>query len=283
MNAHAKTADLHLHTYFSDGTESPERVVTLAKAAGLSAIAITDHDNTDAFAIAQPVAAREGIELLTGIEMSASDGPTDVHVLGFLMNLQHPGLQQYLTIQKARRVQRVKDMVQRLRQAGVQIDAEEVLALAKQGTVGRPHVAQILLKHGYITSVSEAFTRYLGPKNPGYVPGSPMAPSEVIRIIREAGGLSVLAHPVYMERDLLIDQLVREGLVGLEVYHSGHPPEVVRRYEAIADRLKLLKTGGSDFHGTPKEGLPVGAVKIPYVFVEVLKAWKARQTSASCA
>ena len=101
-----------------------------------------------------------------------------------------------------------------------------------------------------------------------------MAPSEVIRIIRDAGGIPVLAHPIYMERDALIDQYVREGLVGLEVYHSGHTPEVIQRYHAIAGRLKLLETGGSDFHGTPKEGLPIGAVKIPCALVEALKQWK---------
>jgi predicted metal-dependent phosphoesterase TrpH len=279
MTIDSRTADLHLHTHFSDGTDSPQRVVELAAAAGLSAIAITDHDNTDAFALAQPAAARSGIELLPGIEMSASANGAEVHVLGFLMDLRHPGLQQHLAEQKARRIQRVKDMVAKLHDVGVRIDAEEVLALAKQGTVGRPHVAQVLLRHGYISSLPEAFSRYIGPKNPGFMPGSPLAPAEVIRVIREAGGVPVLAHPVYMEQDPLIERFVEEGLVGLEVYHSGHTPDLVRRYEGIAQRLKLLATGGSDYHGTPKEGLPVGAVKIPYALVEGLKQWKQQYTT----
>ena len=278
-----KTADLHLHTLYSDGTDSPERVVELAKAAGLSAIAITDHDNTQAVAVARPAAERHGIELLTGIEMSATAQGAEVHVLGFLFDPSDAALQAYLRQQQARRVERVKEMVRRLRRVGVQIDAEEVLALAKQGTVGRPHVAQVLLTHGYISTRAEAFSRYIGPDNPGFVPGSPIPPAEAIRIVREAGGIPVLAHPVYLENDALIERFVKEGLGGLEVYHSGHSPEQVRHYEQIADRLKLLKTGGSDYHGAPKEGVPVGMVKVPYELVEALKGWKRQQPSASCA
>ena len=276
MGASTKTADLHLHTVFSDGTDTPQRVVELAKDAGLSAMAITDHDDTEAFEVASREAERQGIELVSGIEMSASADGCEVHVLGFLIDRAHAGLQAYLTKQKARRVERVWEMTQRLRDVSVQIDAEEVLALAKQGTVGRPHVAQVLLKHGYISEIPEAFSRYIGPKNPGFVPGSPTSPAEVIQLIRGAGGVPVLAHPVYMQRDHLIDGFVRDGLVGLEVYHSGHGPDVVHHYERVADRLNLLKTGGSDYHGIPKEGVPVGTVKVPYALVEALKAWKPR-------
>ncbi len=269
-----RVADLHLHTKFSDGTETPERVVELAHAAGLSTIAITDHDNTEAFAVAAPVAQRYGIELISGIEMSASTDDTEVHMLGFLFDLTHSGLQQHLVEQQARRVSRVHEMVKRLEGVGVRISAQEVLELAGEGTVGRPHVARILLKHGYISALSEAFSRYIGPNNPGFVPGSPLPPSQVIRVIRDAGGIPVLAHPIYLKQDTLIDQFVHEGLLGLEVYHSSHTPEMIRRYETIADRLHLLRTGGSDYHGDAKEGLPIGAVKVPVALVDALKQWK---------
>ena len=278
MPAETRTADLHLHTLFSDGTETPARVVELAKAAGLSAIAITDHDNTEAFAVAQPVARQHGLELLTGIEMSASAEGEEVHVLGFLIDLENAALREHLTVQQARRVTRVHEMVKRLQAVGVRIDAQEVLQLAGEGTVGRPHVARILQRHGYVEKLSDAFTKYLGPNNPGFVPGSPLLPNEVIRVIRGAGGVPVLAHPIYLKRDDLIERFVGDGLAGLEVYHSGHNPETVSRYEQLADRLKLLRTGGSDFHGDSKEGLPVGAVKAPYALVEGLKAWKASHT-----
>jgi len=270
----ARVADLHLHTHFSDGTDSPERVVELAVAAGLSIIAITDHDNTEALSPAAVAAARSGIELIAGIEMSASAEGEEVHLLGFLIDTGNPVLTQHLAEQQARRVERVREMVQKLKGAGVTIDAEEVFAVAGQGTVGRPHVAQVLLKHGYITTFSEAFTRYIGPKNPGFVPGSPLAPSRIIRVIRAAGGVPVLAHPVYLKRDDLIEQFVTEGLAGLEVYHSGHEPDTVRHYEQLANRLHLLRTGGSDYHGNSKEGLPVGAVKIPVALVDSLKQWQ---------
>ncbi len=269
-------ADLHLHTTFSDGTERPERVVELASEAGLSAMAITDHDNTEAFAIAQPLAARLGLELIPGIEMSASAEGAEVHILGFFFDLRDGNLQRHLVEQQARRVERVREMARRLARAGVTIDPEEVLQLAGEGTVGRPHVARILLKHGYISSLSEAFQKYIGPDNPGFVPGSTIVPADIIRLLRDAGGIPVLAHPIFLKRDELIEQFAQAGLVGLEVYHSSHTPEQVRRYEALADRLQLLKTGGSDFHGDAKEGLPVGASTVPLALVEALKAWKRR-------
>jgi len=270
-----RVADLHLHTHFSDGTDSPERVVELARAAGLSAIAITDHDTTEAIPIAQPLAARRGIELIPGIEMSASADGCEVHVLGFLFDLHHPAFVQHLKEQQARRVRRIHEIVERLARVGVRIDAEEVFRLAGEGTVGRPHVARVLLAHGYINSLPEAFATYIGPDNPGFVPGSPLAPAQVIRVIRDAGGVPVLAHPVYLNRDPLIEAFVQDGLVGLEAYHSGHTPQMVQHYEALADRFGLLKTGGSDYHGESKEGLPVGAVKVPLALVNALKQWKA--------
>ena len=213
--------------------------------------------------------------------MSASAEGEEVHLLGFLIDVNNPVLKTHLAQQQARRVERVREMVQKLKGVGVTIDAEEVFALARQGTVGRPHVAQVLLKHGYISTLSEAFTRYIGPKNPGFVPGSPMAPSRIISVIRTAGGVPVLAHPVYLKRDDLIERFVSEGLAGLEVYHSGHEPDVVRHYEQLANRLHLLRTGGSDYHGNAKEGLPVGAVKVPAALVDSLKQWKQQHPATS--
>jgi hypothetical protein len=268
------TADLHAHTDYSDGTDAPERLLELAARAGLSAIAITDHDTLDALPVAAPAARRLGVELLAGIEMSAAAHGIEVHLLGFFLDAAHAGLQRHLADQKARRVRRVHETVARLAAAGVRIDAEEVLALAGKGTVGRPHVAQVLLKHGHVADMPEAFAKYLGPTGPGFVPGSTSSPAAIIRVIRAAGGVPVLAHPVYLKRDALIDECVREGLAGLEVYHSGHTPEMVRHYEQVADRLQLLRTGGSDYHGRSKEGVDVGVVKVPYALVEGLRRWQ---------
>ncbi len=274
-------ADLHTHTDYSDGTESPERVVELAAAAGVQAISLTDHDNVEALAVAAPTAKRVGVELIPGIEMSSSLRGAEVHLLGFLLDVAHPGLTAHLTEQQARRVRRVHTTVERLAAVGVRIPAEEVLALAGHGTVGRPHVARILLKHGFVKDTPEAFERYLTPGRPGFMPGSTMEPARIIAIIRAAGGVPVLAHPVYLKDDTIIDACVAAGLAGLEVFHSGHTPDHVRHYEAIADRLGLLKTGGSDYHGTSKEGVGIGVVKVPYTLVEAMRQWQARHPATA--
>lgn len=273
----ARTADLHAHTHFSDGTDTPERVIELAKQAGLSAIAITDHDNVQAHPVAAPAAARAGVELLMGIEMSASLRGAEVHLLGFLFDPAHPPLTQHLATQQARRVERAKEMVQRLNAAGVALETQDVFGLAGPGTIGRPHVARALVNRGHVGSSAEAFERYLSPGGVAFVPGSAVEPSLVIRLILEAGGVPVLAHPIYLKSDPMIDEMAAQGLAGLEVYHSSHNPETVRRYEAIADRLQLVKTGGSDYHGQAKEGQPIGAVKAPYALVEALRAWQAQR------
>jgi hypothetical protein len=274
-----RRVDLHLHTTFSDGTERPERVVELARQAGLAAMAITDHDTVEALPIAEPVARGHGIELLIGIEMSASAGETDVHILGYCFDPSHAALQRHLAEQKARRIERVREMAQRLARVGVTIDAEEVFRVAGEGTVGRPHVARVLVSRGYVASMPEAFAKYIGDSGPGFVPGSPCSPPQIIRLLREAGGIPVLAHPRYLKRDALIEELADEGLLGLEVYHADHGPDLVQHYGAIADRLGLLKTGGSDFHGNAKEGVAVGTVDIPYELVEALKQWKTAHTA----
>ena len=272
-----QTVDLHLHTRFSDGTETPQRVVELAREAGLSAISITDHDNTEALAVAAPVAAQYGMELIPGIEMSAATDGREVHILGYFIDPSHAEFRRHLAEQQARRVQRVHEMVVQLGRIGVTLTAQEVFALAGEGTVGRPHVARALVNRSYVASTTEAFDRYLGDGKPGFVPGSTMLPSRIIQLIRAAGGVPVLAHPIYLKSDAFIAQFAREGLAGLEVYHSSHTPDVINRYERMADELKLLRTGGSDFHGDAKEGLPVGAVKAPYALVEALKQWKTAQ------
>ena len=269
-----KTADLHIHTSYSDGTDRPRRVVELAKEAGLAAMAITDHDILDGYPEALVAAQAHGIELIPGLEMSASSGGREVHVLGFFIDLTHVGFQRLLVDQRTRRIARIREMVARLQQLGLAMTPEEVFALAGEGAVGRPHVARVLVQRGYVATLKEAFDRYIGADGPAYISGSPLSPQDAIRAIREAGGIPVLAHPVYLKDDTLIEQMTRHGLVGLEVYHSSHPPDVVRRYEQLADRLGLLKTGGTDYHGASKEGVPIGSMTVPYALVEALKQWK---------
>ncbi|HEX9779826.1 MAG TPA: PHP domain-containing protein [bacterium] len=277
-----RLVDLHLHTHYSDGTEAPEAVLELARGAGLAAAAITDHDNIDALSESEAAAAARGIELIPGIEMSSSEDGIEVHILGYLFDPAHAAFRAHLERQQARRVRRVHETAARLRSVGVEISAEEVLALAGKGTVGRPHVARVLRKHGYVSSTSEAFERFIGPGNPGFIPGSTVAPATIIALIREAGGVPVLAHPVYVKRDDMIARFASQGLAGLETHHSSHTPEQVRRYERMADDLGLLKTGGSDFHGVGhKEGAAVGAARAPYACLEALRRWHASHRAAA--
>ncbi|MBI3325014.1 MAG: PHP domain-containing protein [Candidatus Omnitrophica bacterium] len=279
----SRTADLHTHTCFSDGTERPRRLVELAKQAGLSALAITDHDILDGLIEAAPAAAELGVELIAGLEMSASWEGQEVHMLGFYLDLGHQGLQQALGEQRARRIQRVEEMVVRLQQLGLAITLEDVRAASGPGAVGRPHVAQALVNRGHVSTLKEAFTRYIGADGPAYIPGSPLPPKVAIQAILQAGGIPVLAHPVYLKDDGLIEQMARDGLAGLEVYHSSHKADAIRRYEQLADRFGLLPTGGTDFHGAAKEGAPIGSVTVPYRLVEALKQWKRARISGSCA
>ncbi len=274
-------ADLHLHTVFSDGTETPACVVELAHQMGLSCISITDHDTMDSLPAATAASQRVGIELIPGIEMSACADRQEVHVLGFFLDPVSPVLVQHMEEQKARRVERIREMVRRLQAIGVQLDLDEVFRLGGEGTIGRPHVARALVNRGYVSSLPEAFEKYLGPKHPAFVPGSPLTPAQVIDIIRQAGGVPVLAHPIYLDRDPLIDTFAAQGLAGLEVYHSSHTPAQVARYARIADRLGLVKTGGSDYHGRSKEGVAIGASTIPYQLVESLKQWQRQHPASS--
>jgi predicted metal-dependent phosphoesterase TrpH len=273
--------DLHSHTYYSDGSDSPRRVIEMAKQAGLTAIAVTDHDILDGHPEAEAAAKELGVELLPGIEMSAAAGDAEVHVLGYFLDPSNAALKRHLDDQRERRMQRMKAMVAKLRAVGVAITVEDVMAVAGKGTMGRPHVAEAMVKRGYVNTPREAFDRFIGNKGPAFIQGSQLAPKVVIDVILQAGGVPVLAHPIYLRNDALIDEFVRDGLAGLEVHHANHDAEAVRRYEGIAARLGLLKTGGSDYHGGAKEGAAIGTRAVSYALVDAMRAWRKARLGAA--
>ena len=275
------TADLHTHTIYSDGTNTPEELIAMAKQAGLAALAITDHDNLDGLAEGAVAAQAAGIELIPGLEMSAAVKSVDVHLLGFFVDVRCTPFQDLLVQQRTRRIGRIEEMVTRVQRLGMAITQEEVREIAGRGAMGRPHVAMALVRRGYVPTFEEAFKRYLGTGCPAYIEGSTLAPKIVIDAIRQANGVPVLAHPIYLRNDALIDAMRADGLAGLEVYHSSHNAEEVKRYERIAKRLGLLKTGGTDYHGSAKEGAPIGAVTVPYELVDALKQWQRQHTNAA--
>ncbi len=307
--------DLHIHSTASDGTTPPARLASQAHRAGLRAIALTDHDTTAGIPAAAAACARHGIDFVPGIELSAqapvasgqAEATGTLHLLGYFVRHDDPTLldiqQQVLHARNDRNPQ----MIQRLRDLGVDITYDEVLQLARGSgarpsrtvpdgsrddrgspasthqpphrtpVIGRPHIAQVMVNKGYVKSIHEAFRRYIGQGAAAYVRKDRLPPDQAIAAIRNAGGLAVLAHPVQLrlpDLDALtrfVAHLKTIGLAGLEVRHPDHTPADVRSFESLARQLNLLPTGGSDYHGTRKT-IPLASQQVPYTWFQALRA-----------
>jgi predicted metal-dependent phosphoesterase TrpH len=269
-----KQADLHAHTVFSDGTYTPQELVEHARVCGLDAIAICDHDSVGAIPAALTVAQGNGLEVIPAIEMSAEYAAQEVHILGYFIDYTSADLRRTLETLTQNRIERVQVMVERLRQLGVGLKSQDILDFAGKAAPGRMHVAQVMVRQGFVASLGEAFARYIGDKSPAYVCGFRLSPRDAIQILRDIGGVAVLAHPYVIRNDALIPELVSYGLAGLEVYYPEHTQSMVNFYLELARRYDLAITGGSDFHGAVKPDVPLGAVKIPYTLVEALRERK---------
>jgi predicted metal-dependent phosphoesterase TrpH len=255
--------DLHLHTTHSDGSLLPAEVLALAKKAGVSALAITDHDIVDGIPEAIEIGANLGIEIIPGIEVSSRIGDAELHVLGYFLDWKDEALNRRLELVRTSRHRRNPLIVEKLNDLGLALTYQEVQELAGTESVGRPHIARVLMQKGYVQSAKEAFDRYLADGAAAYVPRELPDPAEAIAWIRAAHGVPVLAHPLWTKQDesgllKLCDKLKGEGLMGIEVHYSTHKPQQTREYLNIAKRLDLLVTGGSDFHGITKPDIEVG-------------------------
>ncbi|HHT9155878.1 MAG TPA: transcription antitermination factor NusB, partial [Candidatus Tripitaka sp. YC43] len=264
-------ADLHVHTICSDGTLTPEEVVEEAVKQGLRAVAITDHDCVDAVKAAQRLGASRGIYVIPGIELSGYLHPNEIHILGLFINVNDSNLLRKLEEMKRDRVARVSAMVERLDGLRVHIDSQEVLDLAGSSPPGRMHVAEVVYKRGYCTDIQEVFNKYLGDSGPAYVPKKTITVQQAIELILSTGGVPVYTHPGLAMRDDLIPYLVEWGIQGLEVYYPTHTPSQVERYLQIARKHNLAVSGGSDFHGQRKPGIPLGKVRVPLSMVVALR------------
>ncbi|MBD8496856.1 PHP domain-containing protein [Paenibacillus sp. CAU 1523] len=248
-------ADLHTHTTASDGVCRPLENIRLAKEAGLEAIAITDHDTTAGLTEAAVEAGLVGIHLIPGVEISTVEQGIDIHVLGYYVNLEDTSFSGRLLELRQIRDVRNEMMVARLTELGIPLTMEEVIAelpnpLQEGETVGRPHMADALVRRGVVANMKEAFDRYLGKDGLAYVNPPRITPLTAATWIREAGGAVVLAHPGLYGDDVLVERIVREIQPdGIEVWHSDHTDADVSRYIEMADVCGLLKTAGSDFHG----------------------------------
>jgi predicted metal-dependent phosphoesterase TrpH len=278
--------DLHLHTTASDGVLSPSEIVRYAKAKGLQAIAITDHDTIDGCEEGLSEGERIGFEVIPGIEISAEYSPGSMHILGFFLDIHHPLLNERLEYLQKARAERNPKMVAKLNQLGMEVTYEEVLKASGGGQVGRPHFANVLLEKKYVRNFQEAFERFLKKGAPAYVDKFRFTSKEALHFIHEARGVAVLAHPNtlgvkrYSELEKLVLQLVDEGLKGIEVYYPEHSAVEVAQYKNLADRYSLLSTGGTDFHGIEKNELDIGVgrgeMRLPYSIVENMKAVRNR-------
>jgi len=271
-------ADLHLHTNHSDGSFSPKEVVKLAKTVGLSAIAITDHDTTDGIDEAKEEGLLSNIEVISGVELSAEttdDKKREVHILGYCIEHKSGPLQEYLKKFQDARVKRAYTILEKLRKLNITLDETELFAMIKPGgSIGRLHFAKALIKNSNSRSINDAFENYLSVGRAAYVPKFALDPSEAVRIINDAGGVAVLAHPFYVldSNSTLLAELIESGLKGIEVWHSRHSPSAQKRFKQIAQENGLIATGGSDCHGQmPHQDPLIGKVKIDYSIVEELK------------
>ncbi|MBI3602257.1 MAG: PHP domain-containing protein [Candidatus Omnitrophica bacterium] len=266
-------ADLHIHTYYSDGTSSPGEVVDEAVKNGLSCIAITDHDVADGVLPAQEAARGLHLEVIAGIELSSELEDKDIHILGYFIDIHKGPLVDKLESFLDERVRRMKQMIVNLQAVGIKdITFEEAAALTKSRAVGRAHLAVLLLQKGHVSSFKDAFEKYLAQGRPGYAPKFKQTPFEAIDLIHQNGGLAVMAHPMLTQKDELIPRLVKAGLDGIEVYYPNCMPTVTEFYKKIAKKNGLLMTGGSDAHGKAKVYTYVGKEAIPYELVEKMKA-----------
>jgi hypothetical protein len=277
--------DLHLHTTHSDGSFTPTEVINLAWKAGVTALAITDHDITTGILEAAEAGQEHGIDVIPGIEISSTLGSSELHILGYFLDYQDIRLNEQLTLLRESRHRRNPKIIERLQAAGIDITYEEVRALAGTESVGRPHIARVLMEKGVVATAKEAFDLWLADGRPAYVPRELPAPSEAIQWIKAAKGLPVLAHPTWVKTTEgtltdLVRRLKAEGLAGVEVHYSTHTPRQTREYLALAKQLDLLVTGGSDFHGITKPDIDVGIGKgslhVPDSLLDKLKSAAAR-------
>jgi predicted metal-dependent phosphoesterase TrpH len=248
-------ADLHCHSSVSDGTRRPAEVIRRAARAGLAAIALTDHDTVAGMAEAA-AALPPGLTLIPGMELSCRRDGHSVHMLAYMFDPEHDELAAQTQAIRDSRVQRAKAMVERLADLGVPVTWEQVTAIASEdGVIGRPHIARAMIDAGVVGSVQEAFTtEWIGPGGPAYVAKYALDPVDAVELVRAAGGVCVLAHPLAQTRgwlvpEELIAELAAAGLAGLEISHPDHDHHQRVALRALADRLGLVATGGSDDHG----------------------------------
>jgi len=261
--------DLHIHTTFSDGKLTPAEIVQKSRELGLRAIAITDHDTVDGIPQALEAGKREAMEVIPGIEINTYYDGQEIHILGYYIEYDKPGLKKTLSYLLQKRSERVEKIVGKLKQLGINIGFDEIKLKAGGPSLGRPHVARALIDKGYAESIEDAFDKFLNPGRPAYVERYKLTPFDAVDIIKKSKGIPVLAHPGLLSQKQIIGQLTDYGILGIEVYHKDHTSEQIKFFMELASAKGLLMTGGSDSHG--ESPLLLGSLDVPWEFVLKLK------------
>ena len=265
--------DLHMHSTASDGRLTPEDVVRKSAESGLTVIALTDHDTVDGIAPALVAAkAFPWLKVIPGIEISTDFPGGEVHVLGYFIDYTDPEFATRLERMRHSRRGRTQGMIAKLRDLGIHIEWQQVLEIAGSGSIGRPHIAQAMLDKGYIASIKEAFTKYIGRGGPAYVEREKITPVEAVKLILRTKGLPVLAHPLTIsDPETMVVELKAAGLVGIEAYYNGYTADEISRLVNLADNYGLIASGGSDYHGldVSRETM-IGGVDVPIKSAEQL-------------
>ncbi|HEX6575138.1 MAG TPA: PHP domain-containing protein [Gemmatimonadaceae bacterium] len=274
--------DLHMHSTASDGALAPSAVVAAARDAGLSAIALTDHDTLAGLREAELAAEPLGIRVVAGVELSAHDGAHEIHLLALHVQRREK-LEQHLARFRDDRLVRAQNIVERLKGLGINVDIETVLEEAQGGAVGRPHVARALIRGGHVRDSREAFDRFLGAGKPGFIPKARLEVAEAISLTHDAGAIAVWAHPGQEGRREKVEAYAKLGLDGIEVKHPGHYPDDVKRLAALADFFGLVPSGGSDWHGSREGPRTIGCMHIPPAWLHQQDVLVARRAAAEVA
>jgi predicted metal-dependent phosphoesterase TrpH len=266
-----KRADLHIHSTHSDGTLPPADIIRMAKESGLAAISITDHDNVAAVTEADRFGAEVGVEVVSGVELSAIEDGADVHMLGYCLDVESETLAEHLNLfRNARRI-RAEKMVAKLNKIGLDLTMDAVLEKAGPAAIGRPHVAEAMVEEGLVLSYEEVFRKYIGFGGPAYEGKYEISPLRAVELIHEAKGLAVIAHPGVYLKDGTIQKILDAGVDGIETVHPKHNADTTARYRSIVKERNLVETGGSDYHGDFRGNTPFADGTVPYEWVVALR------------
>lgn len=268
----AKIADMHLHTVYSDGIYTPEDIFAKAKASGLAAISITDHDTIDECEECFDLSKKYDIDYITGVEFSCFEDSVEYHILGYKLDIDNKPLKKHLSEFRQFRYARAVSILSKLEKLGKPVKLSKVLEIAGKAPIIRPHIAKALFDEGHVKSVKEAFQKYIGDWKPAYVPKKPFRVEDAIKLINNAGGVASLAHPgPFLSQEALYN-MIQSGLDGIEVIHPIHDESLRNFYHSVASQYWLLVTGGSDYHGNKEyDELNFGKLVVPYSIFESIR------------